>query len=240
MTTAVDDEKIVYFTDRVPKITGRAANLPLPFQTRGEEIANSILHGFGVFLAAAGLALLILREKGFLQGSHHNPWAIIAYVIYSVSMIGMFLASTTYHAAWHKETKQFLRVLDHSAVYLFIAGTYTPFCFLVIRGTLGWAVFIAVWALAITGIIIYAIDGRRFQKIELAICLLLGWAIVPCFFSLIKTLSPISFTLLIGGGIIYTMGTILYRKPHIRGAHITWHAFVLAGAIGHWLSIWWL
>ncbi|GAB1481641.1 hypothetical protein MASR2M78_04560 [Treponema sp.] len=112
---------------------------PLPFQTPGEEIANSILHGLGALLGIAGLIILLLRGGGFLGGSGGGAIAISAYSIYGASMFLLFLASTLYHAIQHEGAKQVFRILDHGAIYLLIAGTYTPFCLVAVQGTWGWA-----------------------------------------------------------------------------------------------------
>jgi hemolysin III len=212
--------------------------LKLPFQTVGEEIANSILHGIGVLFATAGLIFLVLRSQGFPGGGGSR--AITAYVIFTGAMICMFLASTLYHAIRPVGVKRVLRILDHSAIYLFIAGTYTPLCLLALKGAWGWTILSVEWALAIAGITLYATNCRFLKKVELAVYLLMGWVIVISAIPLIKALPPISFILLIGGGICYSLGTIWYRKHNVRGAHVAWHVFVLAGAICHYLSIWWL
>jgi hemolysin III len=220
--------------------TGRAIPIPLPFQTPAEEIANSILHGLGLLLAVGGLVLLVLRANGYLGGAGGGGRAIASYVIFTAAMIGMFLASTLYHAIQHEGAKRVFRILDHSAIYLLIAGTYTPFCLISLRGSRGWTLFGIEWALAITGIVLYAVNYRPLKKAELAVYLLMGWALVSSCPALFRSLSPASLILLAAGGAAYTLGTIWYRKPHRRGAHVTWHIFVLAGAVCHWWAIWFM
>jgi hemolysin III len=210
----------------------------LPFQTLGEEIANSILHGFGVLLAAAGLVLLVLKANGSLGNGAAGPMTSTAYVIFTAAMICMFLSSTLYHAIQHAGTKRIFRILDHSAIYIFIAGTYTPFCLLGLKGAWGWAIFGVEWALAITGVVLYALNCRALKKVELAVYILMGWVIVVGWFPLVRAIPPVSLVLLIAGGIAYSIGTLWYRKKNCRGAHVAWHAFVLAGAVCHWWSIW--
>jgi hemolysin III len=225
-----------------PRNTGRvqAVPAPLPFQTTGEEIANSILHGFGAMLAVAGLVLLVLRGSGRLGAAGGGAVAVTAYAIFTAAMICMFMASTLYHAIQHKGVKQIFRIFDHSAIYLFIAGTYTPFCLLALKGAWGWAVFGAEWGLAILGIVLYATNCKFLKKIELIVYLLMGWAIVASVVPLVKAISLPSLIFLAAGGVFYTMGTFWYRKHQTRGAHVTWHVFVLAGAICHYWSIWWM
>jgi len=211
---------------------------PLPFQTPGEEIANAILHGIGALVGIAGLILLLLRGAGILGGRGGGATALTAYSIYGASMFLLFLASTLYHAIQHEKTKQVFRIFDHGAIYLLIAGTYTPFCLVAIQGPWGWALFGIEWGLAIVGITLYAVGIEALKKIEVAVYILMGWAIVFAGKPLLGKLSSWSLTWLIAGGLFYTLGTIWYRERVRRGTHVTWHAFVLAGAIAHWWSVW--
>ncbi|GHU28062.1 hemolysin D [Spirochaetia bacterium] len=215
-----------------------SAALALPFQTVGEEIANAILHGIGTLGAIAGLIVLLLRSKGFLGGIGGGIRSEIAYSIFAGTLIAMFLASTLYHAIQHKGAKRIFRILDHSAIYLLIAGTYTPLCLIAMRGALGWTFFGVEWACAAIGITLYTTNCRFIKKFELAIYLLMGWVVVFGMSRLFKSLPLVSFILLIAGGIAYTLGTIWYAKgPTRRKTHVIWHIFVLAGAICHWFSI---
>jgi hemolysin III len=223
----------------VKKSTGRAAVLSVP-QTLGEEIANAILHGLGALLAVAGLVLLVLRGMGYLGIAAAGAKTIVSYIVFTAAMFCMFLASTLYHAIRHREAKRIFRILDHSAIYLFIAGSYTPFCLVGLRGALGWAIFGAEWALAAAGITLHAVNYRPLKKLELAVYILMGWTIVIATVPLAKSISQLSLILLAAGGAAYTLGALFYRRHGTRGAHVTWHVFVLAGACCHWLSIWWL
>ncbi|GHV32280.1 hemolysin III [Spirochaetia bacterium] len=223
----------------------RAALLSLPFQTLGEEIANAILHGFGAILAVAGLVLLVLRGSGYLGAGPGSVAAagaktIVSYVIFTAAMLCMFLASTLYHAIQHTGAKRVFRILDHSAIYLFIAGSYTPYCLVGLQGAMGWAIVGAEWALAAAGITLHAVNYRPLKKLELVVYILMGWAIVIATVPLTRALSPLSLIFLAAGGAAYMLGVLFYRKRGTRGAHVTWHAFVLAGAACHWLSVWWL
>jgi hemolysin III len=213
---------------------------PLPFQTPGEEIANSILHGLGILLAAAGLVLLCLRAQGWLGGQGGGALAISSYVIFTASMAAMFLASTLYHAIQAEGAKRVFRIIDHSAIYLLIAGTYTPFSLLGFRGALGWVYFGIEWALAAAGISLYAANVKFIKKMELAVYILMGWAVVAGAFRLYQAIPRISMILLAAGGIAYTLGTIWYSRPVRRVSHVIWHGFVLAGAVCHWWAIWFL
>ncbi|MDR1566022.1 MAG: hemolysin III family protein [Treponema sp.] len=213
---------------------------PLPFQTPGEEIANSILHGLGILLAIAGLVLLTLRASGYLGGSPGGPAEIACYVVFTATMISMFLASTLYHAIQHEGAKRVFQILDHSAVYLLIAGTYTPFSLLGLRGAWGWAYFGVEWALAVTGIVLYSANLKFLRRAELSVYIIMGWAIAAGFWKLYRQIPFISFALLVAGGAAYTFGTFWYRRRHRRGSHVIWHIHVIAGAACHWLSLWFM
>ena len=218
----------------------RPLPLQLPFQTPGEEIANSILHGLGMFLAIAGLVLLTLRNLGYFGGNISSGPAIALYVIFSATMISMFLSSTLYHAIQHEGAKRVFRILDHSSAYLLIAGTYTPFCLLAIGGAWGWTYFGIEWAIAITGIVLNAVNRKLLVKIELYVYLTMGWAIIAGVWLLYSRIPRLSFLLLLGGGIIYTMGTIWSRRMHRRGSHVIWHCHIISGSVLHWLSLWFM
>jgi hemolysin III len=215
--------------------TEKDAFSPLPFQTPGEEIANSILHGLGALLSIAGIVALALK-----MGGGGDPLARITYILFTSTMVIMFLASTLYHAIQHEGAKRVLRILDHSAIYLLIAGTYTPFCLLGLKGALGWAFLIFEWTLAIAGITLYAVNWAFIKRAELVIYILMGWAIAAGWIPLSKSLSLISLILLAAGGILYTLGTFWYSKPQRLGTHVAWHVFVLGGAGCHWGSVWFL
>lgn len=212
--------------------------LPLPFQTPGEEIANSILHGLGGCLSIAGLVLLLVRANGFLDGRGGGALAVTAYTLFMATMLSMFLASTLYHALFHEGAKRVFRVLDHSAIYLLIAGTYTPFCLIAIQGALGWAFFGCEWALAATGITLFSLNNKILKKAEVFVYILMGWAIVFGSFRLLRAVSISSIVFLFAGGFAYTAGAFFYMQKHRRGSHVVWHIFVLAGAFCHWESVW--
>jgi len=209
---------------------------PLPFQTPAEELANSILHGIGALLAIAGMVLLAVRGSGgFDEKSDH--WMLVSGVIYGSTMFIMFMASTLYHAITHEKTKNILRILDHGAIYLLIAGTYTPFCLVALRGPWGWTLFGIEWGLAILGIVLYATGLKALKKIEVAVYILMGWAIVMGWRPLVEAVNWSSIVFLLIGGLLYTAGTFWYRMKSRRGTHVVWHVFVLAAAIAHWFAI---
>jgi hemolysin III len=219
---------------------------PLPFQTPGEEIANAVIHGTGVLLAAAGLVLLALKAggrwgpAGGAGGVSTGALAAVSYTIFSASMIAMFLSSTLYHGIQHEGAKRVLRIIDHSAIYLLIAGTYTPFSLLAFRGALGWVYFGIEWGLAAAGISLYSANVKFVRKAELAVYMLMGWALLAGIVRLMRSMPLLSVIFLFAGGAAYMLGIFWYIRHIRRGSHVTWHAFVLAGAVCHWFSIWFM
>lgn len=205
---------------------------PLPFQTPGEEIANAVIHGIGALLSIAALTLLVIRG--------HDAWAVVSFAIYGASLILLFTASTLYHALTHEGAKRVFQVFDHGAIYLLIAGTYTPFCLVPLRGAWGWTLFGIEWGLAILGITLYAVGVKALKKIEVAVYILMGWCIVVGWTPLHRSVSGATLFWLIAGGLFYTAGTFWYRQKIKRGTHVTWHVFVLAGAVAHFWAIWFL
>jgi hemolysin III len=210
---------------------------PLPFQSKGEEIANAALHGVGAGLAIAAMAPLILHAAAGGDPDPGRALRIGSAVIYGSSMVIMFLASTLYHALRHEGAKRVFRVLDHGAIYLLIAGTYTPYSLIGMGGTLGWVYVGIEWGLAALGITLHAAGFKFIKKIELAIYIAMGWSIVAGWARLARSISPAALVFLVAGGLAYTLGTIWYSRRRYL-SHVIWHVFVLAGAIFHWLSVW--
>jgi hemolysin III len=188
----------------------------------------------GIGLSAAGLVLLVLKAGSRDDGE--RGLRITACAIYGSSMILMFLASTLYHAFRHDQTKRVFRVLDHGAIYLLIAGTYTAYSLIVLRGALGWVYFGLEWGLAAAGISLYASGVKFIKRVELIIYLLMGWSIVAGIPRLLKNMPGPALAFLAAGGLAYTLGTVWYSRRR-RLSHVIWHVFVLAGAVFHWFSI---
>ncbi|MDR2964929.1 MAG: hemolysin III family protein [Treponema sp.] len=206
----------------------------------GEEIANSILHGLGVLAATAGLVLLTLQKGGFLSWQRASRLDIMAVLIFTITMILMFLMSTLYHAIQHEGAKRIFRKLDHCAIFIFIAGTYTPFCLIGLKGAWGWSIFAFEWTMAILGIIFHSVGLKSFKKFEVAAYILMGWAIIAGFIPLIRSIPVISIIFLFAGGAAYTLGVVWYRKKNLIMGHIIWHIFVIIGTVCHWFSIWYI
>jgi len=224
----------------VKLITKNSTAAVLPFYTIGEEIANSVLHGIGALAAIAGLVLLNLKNSGILNGHRAAGMDIFSAIFFAATMIGMFLVSTLYHAIQIQNIKSIFRKLDHSVIFIFIAGTYTPICLSGLRGTWGWSLFAVEWALALTGIILNILNSKTIKKIEITVYIMMGWAIIIGFVPLIHRVPAISIILLLSGGAAYTLGAVFYKKKSIKHTHVIWHAFVIIGAVCHWFSIWYL
>ena len=233
------------YTDNAefPSINGK--NL---FSSPMDEIANTITHGIGTLGAITGLVFLCLKTAGFWNGSFFRPIDIVAGLIFTASMIGMFLVSTLYHASRHNRAKQILRKMDHAAIFIFIAGTYTPICLSGLGGGWGWSLFGLQWFLALCGIFLNSFGHTVlnstlklfFRRIELVVYLLMGWMIIIGFIPLFRSVPLPSVILLLAGGIAYSIGTIFYKRKNIRLNHAVWHLFVILGAVCHWFSIWFL
>ncbi|MFN3331870.1 MAG: PAQR family membrane homeostasis protein TrhA [Caldilinea sp.] len=197
-----------------------------------EEILNASTHGVGAVLGAIGLVLLTLKT---LQSD--NTVIVVSTIIYGVSIVLLFAASTFYHAIPHNRAKYVLRIVDHCAIYLLIAGTYTPYTLLVIGDTLGAVIMAVVWSLAVAGIIFKIFFVGRFQMISLFTYLGMGWLGLLAAFEIANNLPPTGIALLVGGGIAYSVGTIFFKIKRIPFNHAIWHLFVLAGCILHFLSV---
>jgi hemolysin III len=200
--------------------------------TLGEEIFNSITHGIGTLLSIAALVILVVFAVG--KGT---VWHIVSYSIYGGTMVLLYLASTLYHSFTKEKVKNIFARLDHAAIFLLIAGTYTPYVLTVLRGALGWTIFGIIWGIAIIGVVIRSIYLSRFKKFMVFLYLFMGWlfviAIVPMFYSLPK----ISIIFLFLGGILYSLGVVFYSMKKVKYAHGIWHLFVLAGSIMHFFSV---
>ncbi len=198
---------------------------------KGERF-NSISHLVGASLALAGGAVLVTYAA--IDG---NPYKIVSYSVYGVTLFLLYLISTLYHSL-HGPAKRVFRVLDHQSIYLLIAGTYTPFTMVALRGALGWWMFGAIWGLAVFGIVLDALPRRGPRVVPLIIYLVMGWLCVFALDPIIAALPPAGFAWLLAGGIFYTAGTVFFVLDHwYPWCHGVWHLFVLAGSVSHYFSI---
>ncbi len=200
---------------------------------RGERF-NIITHLLGAILAAAGFPVLVVSAA-----SQGDPWKIVSYSVYGASLVLLYTVSALYHSVQGRP-KAVFRQLDHLAIYILIAGTYTPFALVTLRGAWGWIIFGLVWGLAVIGLIVDSLprtrNGRRY--LPLAVYLLMGWLCVIALGPLLQKLPTIGFVLLLAGGLFYTVGIGFYlNDSRIRHFHGVWHLFVLAGSISHFWAI---
>lgn len=200
--------------------------------TLGEEIFNSVSHGVGIAFACAGGAVLIV-----LSAVYANALAVVSSSIFCATMILLYLASTLYHSISNPKVKEILRIFDHCSIFLLIAGTYTPFTLVSLGGMTGYIVFGIIWFCAIVGIVLNAISLEKFEKMSLALYLVMGWMVIFTLKPLINALSTLSLILLVVGGVMYTGGVFFYIKNKYRYMHSIWHLFVLAGTILHYFAI---
>lgn len=205
--------------------------------TRGyslaEEIANSISHGVGCLFGIIGLVLLLTQAIESRAGA----LAITSYSLYGGSMILLFLASTLYHAIPYQRAKYWLKKLDHSAIYLLIAGTYTPFLLVGLKSPLAHGLMVVIWSLALVGIVFKLAFAHRFEALSLVTYLLMGWLSLIVIYQMVTKLPAGSVWLLAAGGVIYSLGVIFYVSKRIPYNHAIWHGFVLGGSLCHFLAI---
>ena len=200
--------------------------------TKSEEIANTITHGLGVILALGGLVVLIV-----FAALYGNAWHIVSCSIFGAALILLYLASTLYHAIQDPGAKPILRILDHSAILVLIAGTYTPFTLVSLRGPWGWTLFGIIWSLAVAGILIETTRLRRFRGWLIALYVIMGWAVVAAVKPMMENVGTGGLWLLLSGGLAYTGGIVFYLWKRLPYNHAIWHLFVLAGSVLHYFAI---
>lgn len=198
----------------------------------GEEIFNSITHGIGTLLSIAALVILIVIAA--IKGS---AWHVVSFSIYGSTLVLLYLSSTLYHSFTKEKIKNLFARFDHAAIFLLIAGTYTPFLLTALRGPLGWTLFGVIWAVAIAGVVIRSIYLTRFRKLMVGLYLGMGWMIIVAIVPLIKNLPGISLWFLLIGGLSYSIGVIFYVWRNLKYGHGIWHLFVLAGSIMHFFAV---
>jgi hemolysin III len=200
--------------------------------TLGEEIANSLTHGFGTALAIAALVILVafaaLADDGYKLASA---------IVYGITLVLLYAASTLYHALPQPRVKRLFKILDHCSIYLLIAGTYTPFCLVTLRDANGWWLFGVIWGVAIAGIALEAFWVDRPRWISALLFLGMGWLVVTSIGPLADNLAPGGLWLLVAGGLAYTVGTVFYVLERIHYMHAVWHLWVLLGSVLHFLAV---
>jgi len=204
-------------------------------QTRREEIANSVSHGAGLLLALIGAPYLITHAQ-----RQAGIWFAVGTILFAASVIVLYLASALYHALPPGKAKRIFRVIEHSAIFLLIAGTYSPFTLGVLRGAWGWSLFGVVWGLALAGSILTAIVKRLPPFFSIGLYILMGWIIVVAIRPMVAEVPMPGLLLLLAGGLSYTIGVAFYATDaRLRFGHLIWHLFVIAGTVCHYFAVLW-
>ena len=207
--------------------------ISIPKYSLSEELLNAISHGLGALFGIVGTVLCIVKAA-----NTGDPWRIVSGSIFGVTVLLLYLMSCLYHALKVNMAKRVFRVIDHCTIFLLIAGTYTPFTLVTLRGNIGWVLFGIVWGMAVLGITLNAVNLKKFSKISVACYLVMGWAIIAAFQPLAEALAPQGVSLLIWGGIAYTVGAILYGiGAKVKYFHSVFHFFCLAGTVLHFFAI---
>lgn len=200
--------------------------------TKGEEITNAILHGIGLGLAIAALVVLVVLAK-----IYGDIWYVVSFSIYGSTLVILYLSSTLYHSFPEGRVKNIFEIFDHSAIYLLIAGTYTPMTLISLRGSLGWSIFGIVWGIAIVGIVFKVFWVKKFVVFSTLLYIVMGWLIIIAIKPLLAAMNKMSIIFLVSGGILYTVGTIFYVWRRMKYHHAIWHLFVLGGSVCHFFTI---
>jgi hemolysin III len=201
-------------------------------QSLGEEIANSVSHGVGLLAAVAAAPVLVLsavRDGGAAR--------IAGASVFAATMVLLYLTSMLYHALPRNRAKRVFQVLDHAAIFLMIAGTYTPFTLGVLRGAWGWTLFGLVWSLALAGVVLTAVGGVRYPKLTTCLYLAMGWLILIAVKPLWLRMTSEGLFWLLAGGIAYTVGVAFYAAKRVRYSHFVWHLFVITGTASHFIAV---
>jgi hemolysin III len=197
-----------------------------------EELANAVTHGAGLVLSLAGLVILLV-----LAAVHGGAWRVVSCAIYGATLVCLYAASTLYHGIPSPRLKRALKIFDHSAIYLLIAGTYTPFLLVNLRGGWGWSLFGVVWGLALAGIFLKFWFVDHFQILSTTIYLLMGWLAVIAVRPLLVMVPAVGLAWLLAGGLLYTAGVVFYAWKRIPYNHVIWHVFVMAGSTCHYFAV---
>jgi len=220
----------VYNEPHMTEVCANHERLP----TMGEEIANSLSHGVGLALAIAAAPILIIGAARY-----GTAWNMIGVSVFAASMVMLYLASTLYHALTHGGAKRVFRMLDHGAIFLLIAGTYTPFTLGIMRGPWGWTLFGIIWTLAAVGLTMKIVFGARYSWLSVVLYLIMGWLVVIAAPQVLRVMPLSGLAWLAAGGIAYTAGVGFYAAHRVRYAHFAWHLFVLAGTFCHFFAVLW-
>jgi len=208
-----------------------AIRLAHPAPALLEEVANSVTHGLGAALSIAGLVVLVMAAA-----QSGDVWRVVACSVYGASLVLLYLCSTLYHALTHSRAKHVFRILDHASIYVLIAGSYTPFTLVTLRGPWGWSLFGVVWGLAAAGVVMKCFCVEKLPRLSTAVYILMGWCAVAALRPLLQLLPWDGFLWVLAGGIAYTAGVAFFASRRAY-AHTIWHLFVLAGSACHYWAV---
>ncbi|UOE93158.1 hemolysin III family protein [Alkalihalobacillus sp. LMS39] len=200
--------------------------------SKGEEIANSITHGIGALLSVAALVLLIVYSS--LYGT---AWHVVSFTLFGVTMVILYFSSTFVHALPQGKAKDVFEILDHSSIYFFIAGTYTPFLFIAVNGWVGWTLFGIMWGLAIGGTVFKSFFVKKYLYLSTLLYLVMGWGVIFVWNPIIENVTRTGIVFLVIGGVLYSIGSVFYMWRGFKYHHMVWHLFVIAGTVAHFFSV---
>jgi hemolysin III len=196
-----------------------------------EERASALTSGAGLAVAVIGAVILVgLAARG-------NGWQLVGASVFATTLLLLYLSSTLYHAATHPSAKVRLKVFDHCSIYLLIAGTYTPFTLIALRGHVGWWLFAAIWSLALLGIVFKLFFTGRFKLVSTLVYVAMGWLAIVAIKPVLAALDDWTFGWMLAGGLFYTLGTVFYHRPSMRYSHAVWHLFVIGGSACHYVAV---
>ncbi len=211
---------------------GKKSERAVRTETPAEHIANAITHGVGFGLSIACLVLLVV-----FASLRRGAWEVVSCSVYGATLVILYLASALYHSIHRPRVRRVLNIIDHAAIYLLIAGTYTPYLLVPLRGPLGWSLFGIVWAIALAGIVFQALFIHRFKMLSTLSYVAMGWMVVATIVPLLNALPLMAVVWLAIGGLCYTLGVVFYAWKRLKFAHAIWHFFVLAGSLCHFFGI---
>lgn len=197
-----------------------------------EEFANTVTHGIGAACSLAGLVLMVV-----FSARHGDNWHVVSTAIFGATLVLLYVSSTLYHAAQGERARQILQKFDHAAIFLLIAGTYTPFVLVTLRGPWGWSLFGVIWGLAVAGVVLKFWLAGRFRVVSTLIYLAMGWLVLIALKPLLAALSPGGMKLLVAGGLWYTGGAVFYLWKRLPYHHAIWHLCVMGGSACHWAAV---
>ena len=198
----------------------------------GEEIAHSVSHGIGALLGVVGLVVML-----WLSFEYGDVWHVVSVSIYGASVILLYSASTLYHAITNPRAKRFFQLMDHAAIFVLIAGTYTPFLLVNLRGPWGWSLFIIIWSIALGGVLLEIVKKERVKWLSLSLYLGLGWMALVAVKPMLELVNTTGLLLLLIGGLLYSLGVIFYVRKQMVYHHAIWHVFVLAASVAHFFAV---